>query len=117
MIIMRHSIQEIAKKINSRLTIYDNMSLGVAALLLTVLAIWMTISVEKANVPISYMEAEGSVLGDSTDHRPFASMHGPTYTFSWCQGADVILQKNRIYFKDAEEAEKSGRTLSKLCQR
>ena len=51
------------------------------------------------------------------DPRPFSSINGKTYTFVWCQGADKILIKNRVYYSDQTEVQKSGKTLSQLCQK
>lgn len=48
---------------------------------------------------------------------PFASKQGKTYTFSWCQGAERIREKNKIFFDNEEAAQQSGRRLSKLCEK
>jgi hypothetical protein len=113
---MGHSIQENVAKINSRLSAMDSVSIAVTAFVVLGLALY-AVSQDAGKVAgVSYTVAEHEeVQGEDT--RPFASVNGPTYTFSWCQGADKIKQENIIYFANAEEAEKSGRTLSKLCMR
>lgn len=112
---MRHSIQEIIKKINSRLSAYDTASIAVASFFLIMLALYVVEKNDSARKGIAYQEEE--VYPEEQEGRPFASRNGPTYTYSWCSGADKIKPGNKVFFRDAEEAEKSGRTLSKLCQR
>ena len=44
-----------------------------------------------------------------------ASRSGSKYYYIWCTGVNNISLKNRIYFKNAEEAEKAGYVLSRTC--
>lgn len=113
---MLRSIQEITIKINSRLSLMDEISLAVSALLIVCLALFMIAKDQKSRQDVVYTSSVKETLG-APDSRPFASKNGPTYTFAWCQGSDQIKQENIIYFANAEEAERSGRTLSKLCNR
>ena len=45
-----------------------------------------------------------------------ASRHGKNYYYLWCKSAKRIKTENRIYFKDAKEAEKSGYKRAKSCK-
>ena len=98
---MGSSIQEIGKKINSGLSPFDSLSLSITSLFLAACAIWLMADSAKNTTPVTYIESEGTVLGEVADNRPFGSVNGPTYTFSWCQGSSSILPKNKIYFTDA----------------
>ena len=113
-----HSIQEYCKKINSRLSLSDILSLFITAMFLLVSVVYMTVVQEKNRYPVIYKEG-GEVVGmetaTTTNSKPFGSRKGKTYTFSWCRGAGVIRPSNKVYFKDEEEAQRSGRVLSKLC--
>jgi hypothetical protein len=113
---MLRSIQGIAIKINSRLSVMDEISLAISAFLIICLALFLVAKDQKIRQDVAYIPAHEETL-NAVDYRPFASKNGPTYTFSWCQGADKIKKENIIYFVNAEEAERSGRTLSKLCNR
>ena len=85
---------------------------------LACLAIYLHKKKESSDIPVSYIKSTGGeVLGEATDSRPFASVNGKTYTFSWCGGSSNISTKNKIYFTSEVEAQKSGRTLSKLCSK
>lgn len=113
---MLHTIPENLSKINSRISGTDAVSLAVTAFIILVFALFLIGQQEGEVAGVVYEPAlHEEVKGE--DYRPFASVNGPTYTFSWCQGSDQIKQENIVYFANAEEAEKSGRTLSKLCQR
>jgi hypothetical protein len=115
---MGSSIQEYCKKINRELTFVDVASLSLTFLFILFLVIFVTIQ-QKENVSqVVYKEGEiGSLVPKPDAGRPFGSRYGKTYTFSWCQGANRILDKNKVYFSSKESAEASGRTLSKLCQK
>ena len=115
------SIQDYLRKINSRLTWFDIISLSLSLLVLglTVAFLQMKessnmkeIIYKKGSYDISISE-EGSDKGD----KPFGSRKGKTYTFSWCKGGRVIKESNKIYFGSEEEAKSTGRTLSKLCKK
>ncbi len=74
------------------------------------------------NTPLEYIELKVDEINtknvdSNIESRPFASINGKTYTFSWCNGASVISPKNIIYFNTEKEAQNSGRTLSKLCKK
>jgi hypothetical protein len=114
---MGHSIQEIAKKINSVVSIPDLVSLGASALLLASFAIFITQARNDKQGEVAYRTDTGTRDGvnEIGDLRPFGSRNGSTYTYSWCQGADRILAKNKIVYDDEAQATSSGRTLSKLC--
>jgi hypothetical protein len=123
--IMGLSIQDYLKKINSSLSAADCISLLITMLFLGSFLIYLKMEHAKTSIPLSYTvgtstdsiaHGEGRP-SDSQDSRPFGSSKGKTYTFSWCQGANRILVKNRVYFGSEEEAKQSGRTLSKLCSK
>lgn len=71
------------------------------------------------SLPVTYIEAQNSFTEKAGmgSVKPFASIHGQTYTFSWCQSSSRIVEKNRIYFTDEEEAKQKGYRLSKLCSK
>ena len=86
--------------------------------LLGAFAFYLHMETENARIPILYSQNTTTTkVSIHSDERPFASKNGKTYTYSWCQNSSVILAKNRIYFKNEQAAQASGRTLSKLCQR
>ncbi len=115
---MFHSIQDFLKIINSRLTGLDIVSILVTVVFLSCFAIYLHEKREGLNIPVSYIsKTSGEVMGYSTDSRPFASVNGKTYTFSWCGGSSNISAKNKVYFESEVAAQNSGRTLSKLCQK
>lgn len=117
---MGHSIQEIGKYINSRLSFYDCLSIFSTAAICLVFAFFIHYKQNSAVVPVLYRESSESnptVKGVNSTGLPFGSKNGKTYTFSWCQGASQIKLANKIYFKTTVEAERTGRTLSKLCQK
>lgn len=115
---MGHSIQEILKNINSKTTALDCMSILLTLLVVVGAAFFLSHKAKMALEPIIYTES-GITTGtmQTDDSRPFASKNGKTYTFSWCQGGTQIKPSNKIYFKNEEGAQRSGRTLSKLCQK
>lgn len=116
--IMGSSIQDYAKKINSKLSFWDILSIFVTTLALSVFAIFLYIKKGRENIPVSYISnSENNGIIDKTDSRPFASRQGKTYTFSWCGGSNNISEKNKIYFENEDIAKSSGRALSKLCQK
>ncbi|MDQ5962742.1 MAG: hypothetical protein QG653_549 [Patescibacteria group bacterium] len=114
---MGHSIQELLKKINSAITFLDVLSLAITTLIIIVCSWYIVHTISKNNLPITYVSGAHQNVVVEGDTRPFGSVSGTTYTFSWCQGAGAILPKNKIYFTSEEEAKISGRTLSKLCAR
>lgn len=113
-----HSIQEYLKRINSRISLITFISLFVTILILLRFIVYILNHKQYPDMSVSYSKKEiqnsNVKIGDS---RPFASINGKTYTFDWCQGANMISEKNKIYFSDETFAEKTGRTLSKLCQK
>lgn len=116
---MGSSIQDYAKKINSRLTLLDCLSLFVTTLFIALFALFLFKQQESKSIPVSYLQYSGKEPTDSPeeDSRPFGSINGKTYTFSWCQNSSRTLVKNRVYFATELAAEQKGRTLSKLCQK
>ena len=116
-----HSIQDFLKRINRSLTGLDLISLLVTMLFLLGLALFLRFEQASRSQPLSYIVStstqSGEVQGLQADSRPFASKNGKTYTFAWCNGSGNIAAKNKIYFGSEAEAQNSGRTLSKLCQK
>lgn len=111
------SIQEIIKKINSKLSYLDCLSILCTALFLVFLVFYLHIKSAELQKPVIYRVFSGSLEATSQDTKPFGSKNGTTYTFSWCQNSGQTKEANKVYFKSAQEAERSGRTLSKLCQK
>lgn len=118
---MESSIQELLKKINSRLSFTDCISISLTTLILCGFSLYVYLEKTQRVVPVTYESGESTEVDIDTnnpnDSRPFASFSGKTYTFSWCQGASTILAKNRVYFRDEIQAKESGRTLSLLCKK
>jgi capsular polysaccharide biosynthesis protein len=118
---MAGSIQEFCKKINSRISLIDIVAILFVFffLLVAVTLIGQKKSENSTNVVYEEGVFEG-VEGKSKDialNQPFGSKYGTTYTFTWCQGSGRILEKNRVYFSSTQDAEASGRRLSKLCKK
>ena len=111
------SIQEIIKKINSKLSYLDCLSILCTALFLVFLTFYLQIKSESLQKPVIYRAFSGPAETAPKDTQPFGSKSGTTYTFSWCQNAGQTKEVNKVYFKSSQEAEKAGRTLSKLCQK
>jgi uncharacterized protein YpmB len=111
-----HSIQDIVKNINRRLSFYDILALLILAALLLILTFTIKVGVQPTTV--SYEEGldESSSSSDIAPLSIFASVSGKTYTYSWCQGASRIKEENKIFFRTEDEAKRTGRTLSKLCK-
>jgi hypothetical protein len=114
---MAHSIQDYLRKINSRLSLFDCVAIASAALLVAVIAIYLHVEKAGSRLPVVYQGVSQEVLGAAADSRPFGSKKGTTYTYAWCSGAALIKDANKIYFRDADEAEAAGRTFSKLCNK
>ena len=113
---MGSSIQDYAKKINSRLTIFDCVSLLVTTVFLLCFLAYLYLEQKANDVPVSYIVGNEEIVSLSgAGSKPFGSKNGKTYTFSWCSGSARISVKNKIYFTNEAEAKNSGRTLSKLC--
>lgn len=107
--IMGSSIQDYAKKINSRLSFWDILSVFITTLALAIFAIFLYIKKESENIPVSYISnSENNSIVGKADSRPFASVNGKTYTFSWCGGSNNISEKNKIYFIDEQSAKIAG---------
>lgn len=120
--IMKCSIQEYLKKINSRLTLFNCLSLLGTVISLGGFLFFLYEQKKMNDTPVSYLEYKDKGVDNENvrigiDSRPFASVYGKTYTFFWCQGSQLISAKNRIYFVTESEAKSSGRTLSKLCKK
>ena len=118
---MMRSIQDYLIKINSRVHIYDIVSLFLLVLILSVFCLYLyevRIHNDKG-ITILYKDNPNSqtVVSKQTESRPFGSKSGATYTYTWCSGSSRTLVKNRIYFASEDEAKSSGRTLSKLCSK
>jgi hypothetical protein len=115
---MLHSIQDYLKKINSWLSLTDIISLLITASLLVTFALYLHKKSRGTTLPATYIVAEAKdEIATVSDTRPFASKHGKTYTFSWCQGSSRIKEANKVFFINETEALQSGRTLSKLCKK
>ena len=114
---MGFSIQDYLRKINSRLSFLDIASFAVTTLVLVIFALYLFIQKERQDIPVSYISDSSSSLSQIDTSRPFASRQGKTYTFSWCQGASMIREKNKIYYASEDEAKASGKVLSKFCQK
>ena len=113
---MLHSIQEYLKIINSKITKPDYLSLLVTTVFIAFFSFYLYFQKNHENTEVSYISnASKTATSNQLNQNPFASINGKTYTFSWCSGSDRILSKNRIYFKNEEDAKNSGRTLSKMC--
>jgi hypothetical protein len=112
---MGHSIQDYLKKINSRLSLLDAISVAVTAIFLVAASISFSWISREKQQPALYLRAGISAEAPEADIRPFGSRNGTTYTFSWCQGGERIQPENKIYYLTKEEAEMAGRRLSKLC--
>ena len=113
------SIQDYLKKINSRISLLDCLSLLVTMFFLLGFSLYLYQQKVSHRIPVSYGVASDGFSGEESwyDPRPFGSNKGKTYTFMWCQGASMILDKNKIYFENESAAIVRGRTLSKLCQK
>lgn len=114
---MGFSIQDYLKKINSRITTLNCVSLLVTTLFLSLFTIHLYVKREHGRVPVSYYvnSTESTITAVKEDSRPFGSVKGKTYTFSWC-GGQRTKPENRIYFDNEEIAKGEGRVLSKLCK-
>lgn len=111
-------IQETLKKINSKITTIQIMSLLVTLLLIISFYFYLYFTISTNSKPLIYRESEGvSQVNLNEKSTIFASINGTTYTFSWCQGANKIKEENKIFFSSEEEAIKYGRRLSKMCGR
>ena len=112
------SIQEYCKKINSRLTYFDIISISLIVSGIIFLSLYFQYSERKKYTDVIYQEGKNLGLDVQKDRGlPFGSKTGKTYTFFWCQGSSRIKETNKIIFSNEEEASKAGRTLSKLCQK
>ncbi len=120
--IMGSSIQDYLKKINSRLSLLNCVSLFVTTLFLLLFITFLYIKTKKVGSSVEYIENKDEIvdinrINNNSDSHPFASINGKTYTYSWCQGASMISEKNKIYFNTEIDAQNSGRALSKLCKK
>lgn len=118
--IMKLSIQDYLKKINSSLTYFDILSLSLTFLGLSFFLWYLFYAEVEKKVEILY-KAGAVEESDKTlplrNSLPFGSKNGKTYTFAWCGGSGNIKEVNKIYFSSQEDAEAKGRNLSKLCKR
>lgn len=115
---MWHSIQENLKLINSRLSVFDIVSLGITSLFFLIFALYLHLKLLEEKKAVLYLQKGVSASSDiMSDSRPFGSKSGTTYTFSWCSNSGQIKPANKVYFKDESQAKDSGRTLSKLCKK
>jgi hypothetical protein len=115
--IRNHSIQDILRNINRRLTLYDIVALPMLLLVLVGLFFVTQDKERKRYQELRYIENNNETIvdGDTSSHI-FASKSGKTYTYTWCQGSGRIKESNKIYFTNEAEAKSTGRTLSKLCK-
>lgn len=114
---MGSSIQDYAKKINSKITLFDCVSLLVTTIFLLFFVLFLYYRQKALRIPVTYTVGESETKSSVrySNSSPFASISGKTYTFEWCMGSARVSAKNRIYFVNEEGAIKSGRRLSKLC--
>ena len=111
------SIQDYGRKINSRLTVLDCLSLTITALVLITFLMYYK---QKKNIdyhPLRYIKGDATEESNNNQSLPFGSKNGKTYTFNWCSGGKTTKEANKIYFKSEKEAEMLGRHLSKLCHK
>ncbi len=114
------SIQDYVKKINSKLSYFDCISLVITLGILILFLGYILIQERQGYQKLVYSQGpreESRELSHTEEVRPFASKNGKTYTFTWCSGSGNIALKNKIYFGSEYEAKNSGRSLSKLCQK
>lgn len=114
---MGNSIQDYLKKINSRLSLFDTISLCFTAIFLIMCALYFAWLFKDKQKPVLYRTGYAAGRPITFESRPFGSKSGATYTYSWCQGSDKIKPENKTYYESAEEAEQSGRRLSRLCEK
>lgn len=119
---MVHSIQEYCKKINRAIGYRLLFALSVTTGILLGTYLYMYFLIQERKQDVVYREVQKDVGGTEVltqkgKIQPFGSKHGKTYTFLWCQGSQRILEKNKVYFRNEDEAKRSGRTLSKLCSK
>jgi hypothetical protein len=112
---MDTSIQEKLQKINSSIQIGDILALFLLLIPLAGLLLYQSFENGDSKDIVYRESATVPQVRSGTDTRPFGSVHGTTYTFSWCKGSQNILTKNRIYFANDEDARNHGRTISKMC--
>jgi hypothetical protein len=113
---MISSIQEYLKKINRGIRKLSIYSILITTAIIIAFVVYLYKS--KTNNYITYTKVTKELENALTvDPRPFASVSGDTYTFIWCKNASNILIKNRLYFTNQDEAIKSGRIISKFCQK
>ena len=116
---MRENITDFLGKINSRvgsnLSTTEVISLSVTIIIISISLICITIGDIAFRQPISIIESR-EVLG-ALNSSIVASKNGSTYFFSWCSGVERIKAENLITFLSEDQAKKSGRRLSKTCER
>lgn len=111
-------IQDFAKRINSGITVFHILSLLVTCISIFGISLYIQRQKSHHNTRLIYTEGKYAENDTAVDQgRLFASKNGKTYTYAWCSGASRILDKNKIYFTSEEAAKKTGRTLSKNCNR
>jgi hypothetical protein len=96
---IKHSIQEYCKKINSRISVIDIISLLITTVGLLIFLLYLDFSQKSRIKEVIYQEGESEIVSAKDVARlPFGSVSGKTYTFSWCSGSSRISEKNRIVF-------------------
>ena len=74
-----------------------------------------TSSFKDTNSQISLNPTISEKINNNGEGSYFASKRGKKYYPNGCSAGKSIKQENRIYFKDTNEAEKAGYTLSSSC--
>ena len=67
--------------------------------------------IEQINNDIDYTQNTKTLQGAVV-----ASVNSDKYHYEYCSGAKRISEKNKIYFKDAAEAQKAGFKLADNCK-
>lgn len=111
---MAHSIQDYLRKINSSISFYDCLAAALLLMTLGAFTLYLHHEQERLRLPVIYRTGK-TVVRPTVNSRPFGSRKGTTYTYTWCSGSGQIKEANKLYWKNREAAEASGRTFSKLC--
>lgn len=118
---MPASIQEIIKKINTRINTtfsgLDLVSITLSGLIISFGCIYLGLQdTNTVRYPLIYHEGKVEQEKElAVGNQIIASKNGKTYFFSWCKGVDRIKEVNKVYFENEVSAQETGRTLSKTC--
>ena len=114
------SIEYLRIKIKSISEFFDNYDMLV--IVVVVLVSFSSFGLGR----LSVLSDEKDILETSKENLVFtgegvkdgyvASKKGTTYHLPWCSGAQRISEKNKVWFKTKEEAEKAGYNSAKNCK-